>query len=91
MTNMGEPELRVSTAEAKRRLSELIARVAFGRVKVVITKRGKPLAALVPACEKRPHLGEATGWLEDDDPFFAVIEQIVRERGRHRARVVRRG
>ena len=38
---------RVSTAEAKAKLSELIGAVAYGRHKVVIERRGRPVAALV--------------------------------------------
>lgn len=38
---------RVSTAEAKAKLSELIGAVAFGRERVLIERRGRPIAALV--------------------------------------------
>jgi prevent-host-death family protein len=38
---------RVSTAVAKATLSELIGAVAFGRERVVIERRGRPVAALV--------------------------------------------
>jgi prevent-host-death family protein len=40
--------MRVSTHEAKNRLSALLAEVARG-VEVTITKRGVPVARLVPA------------------------------------------
>lgn len=36
-----------ATAEAKARLSELVNRVAYGDERVVIVRRGKPVAALV--------------------------------------------
>jgi len=38
---------RVSIAEAKSNFSEYISRVAFANEKLVITKRGKPVAGLV--------------------------------------------
>lgn len=38
---------RVSAAEAKARLSELVAFVAYGGERVVIEKRGKAVAAIV--------------------------------------------
>ncbi len=38
---------KVSAAEAKSKLSALVAEVAFGGQHVVIERRGKPLAALV--------------------------------------------
>jgi prevent-host-death family protein len=40
--------MRVSTAEAKNRLSELLSEVARGS-EVTITRRGVPVAKLVPA------------------------------------------
>ena len=46
-----EPD--VSLAEAKARLSELVARAAGGDA-VAITRRGKPVARLVPYHEKKP-------------------------------------
>ena len=44
-----EPRI-VNVAEAKRRLSELIGRVAFGGAPVLITRRGRPMAKLVRRC-----------------------------------------
>ncbi len=38
---------RIGTAEAKAKLSELLARVAYGDEQYVIERRGKPMAALV--------------------------------------------
>ena len=40
--------MRVSTADAKNRLSELLGEVARG-AEITITKRGVPIAKLVPA------------------------------------------
>jgi len=41
----------VSAAEAKTHLSELLSRVAHGKERIVIERRGKPVAALVPVDE----------------------------------------
>ncbi len=38
----------VPTAEARRQLAELVNRVAFGKERVVLTRHGKAVAALVP-------------------------------------------
>jgi prevent-host-death family protein len=38
----------VTAAEARNQLSELINRAAYGRERIVLTRRGKQLAALVP-------------------------------------------
>ena len=34
------------------------------------------------------HPGQVKGWLEDDDPFFAIIEEIVEARFQHQPRAV---
>ena len=79
---------RVSVAEAKQHLSDLLGRVAYGKESVTITKRGKPMAVLVPPAmiRQRPHLADARGWLEADDPFFATIDRIGKSRLAYRPR-----
>lgn len=42
---------RVSSAEAKAKLPELIGKVAHGGERFIIERRGKPMAALVPVGE----------------------------------------
>jgi antitoxin Phd len=39
---------KLSTAEARDQLATIINRVAFGKERVVLTRRGKELAAVVP-------------------------------------------
>jgi prevent-host-death family protein len=41
----------LSTAEARTNLSETLGRVAYGGERVLIGKRGKPMAALVPVAD----------------------------------------
>lgn len=81
-------EMMINIAEAKKRFSELIGQVAFGKKRLLITKRGKPMARLVPVDESAPHLKEAEGWLDEDDPFFVAIDRIVEDRTRHMPRVL---
>ena len=81
----------VSVAEAKRHLSDLLGRVAYGGERVVITRRGRPMATLVPAAPvESKSLAAVHGWLDEDDPLFARVDAIVTARARHRPRVVRR-
>ena len=39
----------IPVTEARAQLSELINRVGFGKERIVLTRHGKPLVALVPA------------------------------------------
>ena len=83
-------EIQVSAAEAKKRFSELLARVGFGGATVVILRRGRPVARLVPLEEPVGSLGEVSGWLDSGDPFFGGIDEIVAGRSQHPPRVLPR-
>jgi prevent-host-death family protein len=48
MTKPVPAERVLSTAEARAHLSEALGRVAYGGERMLIGKRGKPMAALVP-------------------------------------------
>lgn len=82
----------VNVAEAKRRLSDLLGRVAYGGESILITRRGRPMAQLVPP--EPPEAGEGLagvrGWLSDEDPFFDHVDQTLAARARHRPRVYAR-
>jgi hypothetical protein len=49
------------------------------------------MARLVPvdADIVAPHVADAQGWLEDDDPFFTTIDNIVAARETHHPRALR--
>jgi len=72
------PEKTVSIADARKYFSSIIGEVAYGKRRVLITKRGKPMAWPTPAVLEKSHLAEAKGWLENNDPFFKTIENTVR-------------
>jgi prevent-host-death family protein len=84
---MNKNEMNV--AEAKKHFSELLGRVAYGGERILISKRGKPMAFLVPPGqpEAERSLGRIKGWLDENDPFFETLDQIVRNRARHTPRV----
>lgn len=92
MTLMSNIEIeRLNVAEAKQRFSDLLGRVAYGRERVMITRRGRPMAMLVPV-EAEPQdsgLAATEGWLDDSDPFFAEIAAIVSDRASHTPRTLR--
>ena len=74
----------LNVAEAKAKFSELLGRVAHGGETIVITRRGKPMAKLVPLDSPNPpHIADVQGWLDDDDPFFETMDSIVSDRSRH--------
>ncbi len=81
-------EETINVAEAKKKFSELLGQVAFGKKHILITKRGKPMARLVPADEIDLHLSKAKGWLEEEDPFFDDIDRIVNDRAKHVPRIL---
>ncbi len=77
----------VNVAEAKRRFSDLLSRVAYGGETVVVTRRGRPMARLVPVGEPgATRLAEVRGWLEEGDPYLQAVDRIVAGRAGHRPR-----
>ncbi len=81
----------ISIAEAKKTFSELLGKVAYGKKRFVITKRGKPMALLSPPEKNDSPIFEFKGWLNGYDPFFSSIDRIVQERAEHKPRVLKRG
>ncbi|SRR6266540_5152112 len=82
-----------NVAEAKRRFSDLLGRVFYQGETVVIARRGRPVAKLVPVEEGRGkscRLLQAKGWLEEDDPFLSAVDSAVAARRQHRPRVLSR-
>ena len=47
----------ISAAQARDRFADLLNRAAYGQERIILTRRGKPIAALVPV--------EDVEWLED--------------------------
>jgi len=78
----------VGVAEAKARLSELLGQVIHRGERVLIRRRGKLVAALVPvrdvermdAHEGRDWLDSIVGLCADSPGFCDVLDQIVAER-----------
>jgi prevent-host-death family protein len=83
-------EYSINLAEAKKHFSELVGKVAYGNERILITKRGKPMARLIPAEQPTRHLGDIKGWLDEDDPFFDEINQIIQDRKKHTPRLTKR-
>ncbi len=82
----------VSVAEAKKHLSDLLGRVAYAKESITISRRGKPMARLVPVRpeQEKAHLADARGWLEADDGFFTTMDSILARRQKHVPRALRR-
>ena len=84
----------MGVAETKRRFAELIDRVVAGE-RIIVTRRGRPVIALVPAtddaaAEPRTYVGLAAfaGILEDWDEGPEMIEEILAARHRSFGREV---
>ena len=76
----------MGVAETKRRFAELIDRVLHGE-RFVVTRRGRPVAALVPATdaaasEPSPYLGLAAfaGALADVPEFEEIMADVIASR-----------
>jgi prevent-host-death family protein len=79
----------VSVAEAKKSFSDLLGKVAYGHKKIVITKRGRPIALLSPVEEGEEKTFQFKGWLDEGDPFFETVDRILQERAELRPRMVK--
>lgn len=57
---------------------------------ILLVDGGRTVAKLIPAGqdEQAGHLANVQGWLEDDDPFFSAIDEIVEARRQHLPRIV---
>ena len=63
---------KVSVAHAKAKLSELLARVAYGGDRYVIERRGKPVAALVGVDDLKK-LDKATAEAPEPEGALALV------------------
>jgi prevent-host-death family protein len=76
--------LQVTVAEAKSQLSSLLDAVEAGQA-VVITRRGKPIAELVPRCAVRdllPQLQALRDALPEQQTSGVKTMQVLREESR---------
>jgi prevent-host-death family protein len=79
----------VNVSEAKRHFSDLLGRVAYGGESILITRRGRPMARLVPpSASQEPRLRDLRGWLDEEDPFFEAVDKIVESRSERTPRVL---
>ena len=79
----------MNVADAKKRLSELMSRVAYNNERFLVQRRGKPMAALVSAedlalLEQQPVSSQgllaAVGACADFEDFDLMIENIYLQR-----------
>jgi prevent-host-death family protein len=92
-----------STADIKARLSEMIGKVVYGQERLVVLRRGKPVAALVSLQDLRrlealdaagaetpgvhPIMRAFAGWAEHDD-LDALTDEIYEHRAATQGREV---
>jgi prevent-host-death family protein len=79
----------VGVAEAKAKFSELLGRVLHRGERIIVQRRGKPVAALVPMEDLKRTEVQSGDWLDDVAGLFAdcpevcdSIDQVVAERHR---------
>jgi prevent-host-death family protein len=86
----------VSVAEAKSNFSEYIARAAFANEKIIITKRGRPIAAIVSIDDVKKMkqdrenngLENAAGKWKDFEDISEDIEEVYKKRKMQKGRDV---
>ena len=86
----------VGIAEAKAKLSELLGQVAFKGERIILQRRGKPVAALVPLQDLERALGETRpDWLDgivglcsSAPEVCDALDEVVTERQTERSREV---
>ena len=92
-----------STADIKARLSEMIGKVVYGHERLVVLRRGKPVAALVSLQDLQrlealdatgtvkpdvhPIMRAFAGWTEDDH-FDTLTDEIYHDRAATHGREV---
>lgn len=78
--------VRVELKDAQ--LQALVGAVLQQGLTILLTQEGEPIAKLVPAGGEhaRRHLSMVKGWLEDDDPFFKTVDELVEARFAHHPR-----
>jgi prevent-host-death family protein len=87
---------KIGVAEAKKRLSELMGRVAYKGERFIVHRRGKPMVALVPVDdlarleEEKPvdprGLMAAVGAFADFEEWDEIVADIYRARENARDR-----
>jgi prevent-host-death family protein len=84
-------QTEVTVAEAKARLSELLRRAELSGERIVVTRRGKPVAQIVPVTKEETQPKEdwvrvAWGLLAEAPEVFEAIDEIFRDRQNHMPR-----
>ncbi len=88
---------KLSVADAKKHLSEIMSRVAYNNERFLIERRGKPMAALVSAedlarLEREPKpprgLMAAVGAWSEFDELDQMVQEIYKQRGEAKDRDV---
>ncbi len=88
--------IKISVAEVKSHLSEIVSKVAYTHKRVIITKRDKPIAALIDLkdlnqlnnIEERDGLLAVAGKWKNFDKISNHIEKAYKSRGKDKSRHV---
>lgn len=66
----------IGATEFKARCLALLERVAQERMEYVVTKRGRPMARIVPIEEARPLDGSVTVLVDSDEQWFSTADLV---------------
>lgn len=79
----------IGVGEAKKRFSEIMSRVVYGGERFIVSRRGRPMVALVSADDLEMLEGQAeaprgllaaVGAVEDFEELDAIVKEIYRQR-----------
>jgi prevent-host-death family protein len=80
----------INTAEAKEQFTDLVNRVALNKERIILTRRGKEIAAIIPAedlqllqaNQDKQDVREATDALKESrDSGTATLDEVLKEIG----------
>ncbi len=93
ISDIQEVEMKqtVSIADAKKHLSDLLGKVAYGKESITITKRGRPIAEIIPIekREKPKHIVDVVGKIVAPRDFTQALEKIIADRKKHKPRLLK--
>jgi prevent-host-death family protein len=88
----------MGVAEVKRNFADVLGQVMFGKQRIIVERRGRPVVAIVPLEE--PLTGETSGTRlaaaagfgeEAGEAFYEEMQRIIKQRRERKPRLLPKG